>query len=262
MMTRHWLKVARVTSLVLMLAAVTTTASAQVVQVTRADARHSIGFNLGYFWVKGGDCPISPASCDSRVTDDTLVKNLFNDDPEFDLLFDMGDFNGFTFGGEWLYAINNYIESGVGLSYYRNTVPSIYKNLVNDNGSEIRQDLRLQMLPITATVRFLPVGRSGPVEPYVGGGVAFINWKYSEVGEFVDSFNGDIFRASYKADGTAVGPVLLGGVRFPIGDALTAGAELRWQHADGDTNSVESQLLGSKIDLGGTTFNFTMHIRF
>ena len=262
MMTRHWLKVARVTSLVLMLAAVTTPASAQVVQVTRADARHSIGFNLGYFWVKGGDCPISVTSCDSRVDDDTLVKNLLNDDPEFDLDFLMEGFNGPTFGGEWLYAVTDYIETGVGVSYYRQTVPSVYANLEHDNGNLIRQDLRLRMTPIEATVRFLPVGRSGPVEPYVGGGVTFVNWSYKEAGEFVDSSDGTIFRATYDADGTAIGPVLLGGVRFPIADALMVGGEFKWQKAEGDTNSVESQLLGSKIDLGGWSLNFNMHLRF
>jgi hypothetical protein len=56
--------------------------------------------------------------------------------------------------------------------------------------------------------------------------------------------------------------VLLGGVRFPAGDAFVVGAEVRWQKAEGDTNSVESQLLGNKIDLGGASINFTMHIRF
>jgi hypothetical protein len=263
MMKRHWLKAARVSSLVLMLAAgFTTAASAQVVQVTRADARHSIGFNLGNFWVKGGDCPVSPSSCDSRVEDDTLVKNLFNDDPEFDLDFLMKDFNGPTFGGEWLYAVTDYIETGVGISYYRQTVPSVYANLEHDNGNLIFQDLQLRKVPIDATVRFLPVGRSGPVEPYVGGGVAFVNWSYKESGEFVDSSNFDIFRATYEADGTAIGAVLLGGVRFPVGDAFPVGGEAKWLKAEGDTNSVESQLLGSKIDLGGWSLNFNMHIRF
>ena len=92
--------------------------------------------------------------------------------------------------------------------------------------------------------------------------MGFINWRYKEAGEFVDSSNGDVFRATYEADGTAVGPVLVGGVRFPASEVLTVGGEVRWQKAVGDTNSVESQLLGSKIDLGGWSVNFTTHIRF
>lgn len=257
MITRSWLHRAAsfrsMSSLALMLLAFGTFASpanAQIVQVTRDDARHSVGFNLGYFSVKGQD---------SRVDDDVLVADLFAADP---LLFEVKDFNYVTFGGEWLYAVSNYLETGVGIGYYARTVPSVYDDLVNVNGNEIAQDLKLRMVPITATVRFLPIGRRGPVEPYVGAGVGFVNWRYSESGEFVDSSDGSIFRETYKADGTAVGPVILGGLRFPAGDALTVGVEYRWQKAEGDTKPAESQLLGSKIDLGGQSINFTMHVRF
>src|SRR5919108_6186250 len=81
MMKRHWLKVARAASpvviMVVMLAASASSADAQIVQVTRADARHSIGFNLGYFSVKGED---------GRDEDDTILANLFATDP---LLFEI-----------------------------------------------------------------------------------------------------------------------------------------------------------------------------
>ncbi len=104
MMKRHWLKVARVSSalvlLVAMLAAYPSSADAQIVQVTRADARHSIGFNLGYLWVTGQDG--RPDDCFTGDDDcDTLIANLRATDP---LLFDIKDFNSVTFGGEWLYG--------------------------------------------------------------------------------------------------------------------------------------------------------------
>ena len=59
-----------------------------------------------------------------------------------------------------------------------------------------------------------------------------------------------------------MGPVILGGLRFPIGDALTIGGEVRWQKATGDTGGLDEGFLGNKIDLGGTTANFTIHFRF
>jgi opacity protein-like surface antigen len=251
MIKRHWRKIARVTSLGLLLAASTASAHAQVVMVGRSDARHSVGFNLGYFAVKGED--------GRNVDEDVLMANLFAQDP---LAFEVKDFNYVRFGGEWLYGVSDFLETGASLGYYKRTVPSVYADLVNANGSEIAQDLRLRIIPITATVRFLPLGRGAAVEPYVGGGVGFFNWRYSESGEFVDSSDGSIFRNTYEADGTAVGPVILGGLRFPAGDALTVGVEYKWQKAEGDTNRVESELLGDKIDLGGQSINFTMHIRF
>jgi hypothetical protein len=189
MMRRHWLTVARVSSIMLVLAAVSTTASAQIVQVTRADSRHAVGFNLGYLMVKSEDG--RPSLCFTGDDDcDTLVANLRATDP---LLFEIKDFNYVTIGGEWVYAVSNYIETGVGVGFYRRTVPSIYDDLVKPGGAEIEQDLKLRLVPITATVRFLPAGRGGPVEPYVGGGVSFINWRYSESGEFVDSSDGSTF---------------------------------------------------------------------
>jgi hypothetical protein len=92
--------------------------------------------------------------------------------------------------------------------------------------------------------------------------VSFINWRYGESGEFVDSSDGSIFGETYEADGTAVGPVILGGLRFPAGDAFTVGVEYKWQKAEGDTKPAESQLLGNKIDLGGSSLNFMFHFRF
>jgi opacity protein-like surface antigen len=223
------------------------TADAQITRVSRSDPNHTINFNLGYFLVRAEE---------SRVDGDVLVIDLES------LAFDIDDFNGFTFGGEWLYRIGDYIESGAGLGYYQGSTTSVYRDVVHDSGMEIAQDLKLRMVPFSATVRFLPLGRDAPVEPYVGGGISIINWKYSEVGEFVDFSDDSIFRQHYVADGWSVGPVLLAGLRAPVADIWTIGGEVRWQRAEGDTDALESGLLGDKIDLGGWSANFTFGIKF
>ncbi len=41
-------------------------------------------------------------------------------------------------------------------------------DFVNANGSEIEQDLKLRVVPFTATVRFLPLGHDNGIEPYIG----------------------------------------------------------------------------------------------
>ena len=222
------------------------TADAQITRVS-SDTRHSVGVTFGFFGMR---------SEDARVADDVLLANLES------LAFEINDFNTGTIGGEWLVGLNNYIEAGLGIGFQRRTVPSVYRDFQNENGAEIAQDLRLRVIPITGTVRFLPVGRNGSFQPYVGGGIAALNWRYSEAGEFVDFSDDSIFRARYVADGTAVGPVFLAGIRGPVGDALTLGGELRYQRAEGDTNAAESGLLGNKIDLGGWAANFAIHFRF
>ena len=158
-------------------------ASAQIVQVHSgpSDARQTLNFSLGYFVLKG---------LDSRVDDDVLLNDLQNAEP---LLFEVNDFNNVTFGGEYLFGINRYLEAGVGVNYYQRTVHSIFANVTHADGGEITQDLKLRTIPMSFTARFLPIGR-GSVEPYIGAGLVVIPWRYSEVGEFVD-FDGTIFPA-------------------------------------------------------------------
>jgi opacity protein-like surface antigen len=222
-------------------------AEAQIMRVgSTADSRQAIGFTLGYFVVKGDD---------GRDENDVLFANKNS------LLFETKDFNGASFGAEWLVAVTDYIEVGAGISFYQRTVPSIYAQLQADDGSEIEQDLKLRQVPMSATVRFLPIGRNGGFQPYIGAGIGVINWRYTETGEFVD-FDDQIFRATFTAKGNETGPVILGGVRFPVSDVWTVGGEVRWHRAEGDTGGIDEGFLGDKIDLGGLTYNFAVHFRF
>jgi opacity protein-like surface antigen len=228
--------------------AVSVTIPAQA-QIRRVDSgNNAIGFNVGFFSVKGFD---------SRVDDDVLVADLSQG--EFSLLFDPKDFSGVTFGGEWLIGMGEYLEAGLGAGFYQRTVASIYDQKVRDDGRELEQDLKLRIIPMSATIRFLPVGRGG-VEPYVGAGIGAFNWRYSEVGEFID-FDELTFTDRFVASGTAFGPVVLGGIRFPVADVWTIGGEVRYQKAEGK-GLLDQDFLADKIDLGGWTTNLTVHLRF
>jgi opacity protein-like surface antigen len=214
-------------------------------QIRRVESRNMLGFNLGFFSVRGED---------ARVDDDVLLADLSS------LAFNIDDFDGANIGGEFVFGLGEYLEAGVGVNYYQDTVHSVYADVISDDGFEIEQELKLRVVPFSATVRFLPIGRGG-IEPYVGGGIGVYSWRYSEVGEFVDFNDNSIFRDRYIADGTAVGPVVLGGIRFPVADVWTIGGELRYQWAEGK-DLLDSGLLGDKIDLGGWTASFTFHLRF
>ena len=214
-------------------------------QVTRVESRQSIGFNVGYLALRG---------VDSRVDGDVLFANL---EP---LLFEVNDFNFATMGGEWAIDVGEFLEAGVGVGFYQRTVPSIYRHVTHSDNAEIEQDLKLRVVPFTATVRFLPLGR-GSVQPYVGAGIGLFNWHYSEVGEFVDFRDDTIFPARFRASGNAAGPVVLAGIRAPVSDVWMVGGELRYQNAKGTIDNAED-FLGDRIDLGGWTTSFTVHLRF
>src|SRR5437773_10724571 len=187
------------------------------VATPRADAQQTVNFYVGGF---------SPRGFDSRGTDDVLFQNA-----NF-LTFDMKDFNSATVGAEWLVGLTDLFDAGLGIGFYQNTTPAVYTALVNANNSEIEQDLKLRIVPFTATIRFLPLGHHGPVQPYIGGGVGVFAWRYSETGDFVDTRDNSIFRDAFVATGTSTGPVVLGGVTFPLG-AIGVGGEIRYQSAKG-----------------------------
>jgi len=189
----------------------------------------------------------------SRDVNDVLLQN------EQFLAFRIQDFDFTTFGGEWLFPIGHNFEGGAGVGYFQRTVPSTYLNLVNSNGAEITQTLQLRIVPFTATLRVLPFGTHAPIKPYFGGGVAVYYWHYNESGQWVDADN-NIFLGSFTGSGGAVGPVVLGGVRAPVG-MLDLGFEVRWQGGEG-TLPTDQGFAGTKIELSGMNYLFTVGIKF
>jgi hypothetical protein len=220
-------------------------AVALVLAATPAFAQQTVNFYVGGF---------SPRGFDARGPDDVLFQNA-----NF-LTFNIDDFHGATVGGEWLVGITDYFDAGLGLGFYQNSTPAVYTNLVNSDGSEIDQELKLRIVPFTATVRVLPLGHRSPVRPYFGGGVAVQYWRYSETGEFVDTNDNSIFRDSFVGSGTEVGPVVLGGVSFPIGP-VGIGGELRYTWGKGTLPATEN-FAGPKVDLSGLNYLFTIGFRF
>src|SRR5262245_23609218 len=181
--------------------------------------QQTVNFSLGYF---------TPFGADARSSGDVLIANR-----SF-LLFDPDGFNGASVGGEWLFPLGRVLEGGIGMSFSRKTVPSVYQDFVDSDGTEIDQELRLREVPFAFTVRLLPLGGTGGgFQPYIGGGLGVVAWRYSESGEFIDFNAGnEIFLDSFVATGADVGPVVLGGLRLQ-GHSASGGFEIRYQKAEG-----------------------------
>ncbi len=210
----------------------------------QARAQQALNLSFGGFVVNGED---------ARTDGDVLVANR-------DILsFDVKDFNSGSIGIEWLLPFGEFFEAGAGAAFTTRTVPTVYSNFVNRDGREIEQDVKLRIAPVMLTVRVLPFGRSRAVQPYLGGGVGFFAYRYSEVGDFVDFTDRSVFRETFVAKGTEPGAVGLAGIRFAIGDRWSLGGEVRYQKAAAD---LSTEFLGSKLDLGGFHYLGTVHVKF
>ena len=215
-----------------------------VAAASPAAAQQSISFHLGGF---------SPRSADARAPSDVLVNNL-----SF-LAFNIQDFRSASVGGEYLVGLGDKFEGGLGIGFQSRTVPTVYLDFVNANGREIEQDLKLRVVPFSATVRFLPLGHRDAVTPYFGAGAGVFAWRYSETGEFLAT-DSSIFPATFVGSGSTTGPVILGGLRAPVA-SWDLGFEIRYQSAKGDL-PADQGFAGRQIDLGGFTYAFTANVKF
>lgn len=222
-------------------------AAAAVWSAQPAAADVVVSFYGGYFGLRGED---------SRDSNDVLFNNAGF------LTFETSDFNNGTFGGDVLFGAGRFVEAGVGVGFYQRTVPTVYRDFVDAGGFEVEQDLKLRMVPVNFTARVFPIGRDAGVQPYVGGGVALVNWRYSESGEFIDFNNrGEVFRDRFVDNGNTIAPVAVAGVRFGGMDGLGVGGEFRYQGGKADLDSSLG-FAGDELDLGGYSWVFTVNLRF
>ena len=70
---------------------------------------------------------------------------------------------------------------------------------------------------------------------------------------------GTIFRDTFSDSGSAIGPVILGGVRY-ASEAFSVGGEFRWHKAEADLDPDNFE--APKIDLGGWSIQATFGVRF
>jgi opacity protein-like surface antigen len=188
-------------------------------------------------------------------------------------LVEKSDFYGVYGGIEYNHVLMNNVELGISLDGSSRTVDSSYRDYTWDDGTEIRQSLKLNMVPLGVSLRFVPTSKRARIAPFVGGGVDAIFYKYEEFGDFVCfppaagtcRFDYDVVPDAFVADGTAFGFHVLGGLRVYINRDIAIVGEGRYQWAKddmGDDFAPNEPGLVNTIDLSGATFTVGVHIRF
>lgn len=197
---------------------------------------------------------------------------LFEDDRNL-YLVEKSDFYGPYGGIEYNHVLMNNVELGLSLDGYSRTVDSSYRDYTWDDGSEIRQSLKLNMVPLGVSIRFVPTSKRAKIAPYVGGGVDAIFYKYQEYGDFVCfppaggscDHDYDVVSDAFVSEGTAFGFHVLGGLRVYINRdiAIVGEGRYQWAKADmGDDFAPSEPGLVNTIDLSGWTATIGVHIRF
>jgi hypothetical protein len=200
----------------------------------------SIALRVGRFSPKGGS--------------DLWVQNI----QDFDVA--VSDFNHIFGGVEFAIELSEFVDVTVGVDGYSRRVATNYRDYVRDDGTEIRQDFRLTVAPITGGVKFLPAGKFHVLLPYVAGGFGLYPYEYVEEGEFIDFATFEIFGARFRDSGVGWGTYAAAGLEVAVSRSVLLFGEYRrhWVRAehDGDFRAFGDFDLDSSQLAFGFIFRF------
>ncbi|MFQ5789964.1 MAG: outer membrane beta-barrel protein [Acidobacteriota bacterium] len=200
----------------------------------------SIAVRLGFFSPRG----------ESQLWEDNVQT--------FDLA--VSDFNSVFGGVEFALELNEFVDLAVGVDGYSRTVASRYRDFVRDDGTEIEQEIRLTVAPVTVGLRVLPLGKFRSLVPYVAGGFGLYPFEYREEGEFIDFETFDIFGDVFLDPGVGVGAYAAAGLEVGVTRAVSVFGEYR-RHWAGVDHGGDFDGFG-EFDLDADVVGFGFNIRF
>ncbi len=184
-------------------------------------------------------------------------------------LFEVEDLNDLIIGIDFSTSVSRVVEFGIGMDYFYSDVGSEYRDYIGDDGFPILHETTLEILPIQASLKFLPGGRYSDkgrfytlkkVVPYFGGGLGLYLWEYRESGEFIDFSDMTVFVDSFASDGAAVGVHIMGGVEIPFDPFWSVLMEAKYTMVE---DELDDDFTGfGDIDLGGWSFTMGTSFRF
>jgi len=143
---------------------------------------------------------------------------------ERELTIDKSNFNRASLAADYGIALTPRADAVIGVDVNRATVPSEYRNLVDNNRQPIEQTTSLTELNLTGNIRFalIPRGREigrfawvpRAVVPYAGAGGGMLWYRFQQTGDFVDALDArrPIFTDIFKAQGWTPSAQVFGGV--------------------------------------------------
>src|SRR5205814_6605908 len=138
---------------------------------------------------------------------------------------------------------------------------TFYRSDTREDGSDIRQTLKLHLVPVGLSLRYVAGNRSS-VAPYLTVGADAIWYEYEEFGDFIDFFDPTrpIVPDSFRSDGWAFGGHAALGVRIPVGHDFAITAEGRYQFAE--KKQMDDDFYRSRLDLNGPSATLGVRLRF
>lgn len=186
------------------------------------------------------------------------------------LTVDEDEFDSFSLSGELAFRANERLDVAVEVGVSRAEIFSEFRDYVGTDDLPIQQTTDFLRVPVTLNVRgyLFERGRSvsryawvpGRWSPYVGAGVGWVSYEFTQEGEFVDFETLDIFRDRFVSDGTAPTVQVMGGLDVSLGRRLVLSGEGRYGWA---REEMDGDFVGfDEIDLSGFQATVGISVRF
>ena len=193
--------------------------------------------------------------------------SLFDDNRELygfgvDAFLEKSDWIGVYGGAEWRFRVAPSLWMGLHVDGYGRSLHTEYLDFERPSGAPIEQSLKLSIVPLGATIRWVPRDGRRDISPYLGGGIDAVFYKYEEIGDFIDFFDDElpVVEDHFVDDGAALGFHVLAGLRVPVSDDISLSGEARYLWARTDMGDDFGPDL--EIDLSGLSATFGVSIRF
>lgn len=186
------------------------------------------------------------------------------------LTIDKGNFGSPSFAVDVGYSLTPRFDIVGGFDLARQTVDSEYRDFIDNAGLPIQQQTSLRQNSFTGSARFalLPRGRSvgqyawipARVQPWVGAGGGIIFWEFTQIGDFVDFQDLEVFPDTFQSSGASLGGHVLGGVDVQLYKRLFLATEARYVWASGE---LSNDFVGfDPIDLSGLRISVGINLVF
>ncbi len=170
------------------------------------------------------------------------------------------DWNAFSGGIEFNAELGPVLEAGIRVDWSSRTRQTSYLQYEDEDGQEVRQTLRLNVVPVRATLRLVPTGPNR-LAPYLAVGADLHYYRYEEWGDFIDFFDEGlpIGDDSFISHGTTFGWHVALGIRIPITYDIQLTAEVKQQWAE---TVMNDDFFENRLDLTGTSATLGFRVRF
>ena len=182
---------------------------------------------------------------------------------EFDnMSFTKNNFHGTSLGFAYEYFFTRQMSLMLSLDTYSRRKTGFYKDYVGISFNEgdfafpnefigdfnISHVFDVTITPIQLSLKLTPMGRTGRLIPYVGGGIGVYLWSVRLQGDIIDFMDVweyeepglviDVYMIKWKdareENKVNIGFHALGGLMFPVGKQMSLNAEFKYNFVKGD----------------------------